>query len=375
MLCGGESLSLACSEPHENIAIFSSSFQSAGSGPIYCPLRSEFIEEALDYSKDEAGRSMKECERSEVTKSITTICHGKKSCDITADPLLLSAPACHKQHVVLKITYACMTGINFLPKFVKQLVTTENPKILLSTKLPHLSSFGSEDEMTTKSTVPAIKTSNIEPLEERNTSDISEEDIDESVTWIPDMNLLHRIASGLHQNFQVIQVSSLENNSIIIHSYFQGNVWKLILVLTLSTGLGVSCFLILIIIRLCQMYRAKVETPRDTPSHIDLDCDMLDYEINTQLHTPLPEPRIMQISDELPTKFSTLTRNRNKQVTKIAPLENYMGEPPKDTVIRYSTIGRNRSNFITSPVRKELDSDLADPKSFNTSYENNQLYY
>ena len=123
------------------------------------------------------------------------------------------------------------------------------------------------------------------------------------------------------------------------------------------------------------MYRVKVETPRDTPSHVDLDSAMQDYEINTQLHTPLPEPKIMQISDELPTKFSTLTRNRTKSVTKMAPLENYMGEPPKDTVIRYSTIGRNRSNVKTSPVKHDLDSDLANPRSFNTSYENKQLYY
>ena len=123
------------------------------------------------------------------------------------------------------------------------------------------------------------------------------------------------------------------------------------------------------------MYRAKEETPRDKPSHVDLDSAMQDYEINTQLHTPLPEPKIMHISEELPTKFSTLTRNRTKSVTKMAPLENYMGEPPKDTVIRYSTIGRNRSNTKTSPVKNDLDSDLADPRSFNTSYENNQLYY
>ena len=123
------------------------------------------------------------------------------------------------------------------------------------------------------------------------------------------------------------------------------------------------------------MYRTKVETPRHTPSHVNLDSAMQDYEINSQLHTPFPEPKIMQISDEMPTKFSTLTQNRTKSVTKLAPLENYMGEPPKDTVIRYSTIGRNRSNVKTSPVKYDLDSDLANPRSFNTSYENNQLYY
>ena len=99
---------------------------------------------------------------------------------------------------------------------------------------------------------------------------------------------------------------------------------------------------------------------------------MLDYEINTQLHTPLPEPKIMQMCDELPTKFSTLTRGRTRPVSNMAPLENYLGEPPKDTVIRYSTIGRNRAH--KKPL-SDTDSDLADPRSLNTSYENNQLYY
>ena len=81
------------------------------------------------------------------------------------------------------------------------------------------------------------------------------------------------------------------------------------------------------------MYRAKVETPHNRPSHVDLNSAMQDYKINTQLHTTHPEPKIMQISEQLPTKFSTLTQNRTKSVTKMAPLEKYMGEPPKDTVI------------------------------------------
>ena len=64
------------------------------------------------------------------------------------------------------------------------------------------------------------------------------------------------------------------------------------LVLTLSTGLGVSCLLILIIIRLCKMYW---ETPRHTSSHVDLNRAMQHYEINTELHTLLPEQKVMQM--------------------------------------------------------------------------------
>ena len=69
------------------------------------------------------------------------------------------------------------------------------------------------------------------------------------------------------------------------------------------------------------MYWVKVETPHDTPSHVDLDSAMQDFEINTQLFTPLPKPKIMQISEEMPTNFPTLTQNQIKPGTKMAPLE------------------------------------------------------
>merc|ERR1719341_105883 len=364
MICGGESLSLACSEPNQRIAIFSSSFKSAGKGPLYCPLRAEYIKEALDYSKDEAGRSIKKCERSDVTHSLIKYCHGEKTCSIKADPLLLGVPACHMQHVFLKTMYACMTELNFLPKFIKHLVTTEQPDAIIATNNQDISHSNSNEDHTILTTIKAMEELvDKKAPEEINITERGNVNLDgssnERTMSIPGLGLIYKLTAGLHQNIQVVQ----------------DNGWKLMLVLTLSTGLGVSCFLILIIIRLCKMYRSKVETPHETPSHVDLDSAMQDYEINTQLHTPLPEPKIMQISDELPTKFSTLTRNRTKPVTKMAPLENYMGEPPKDTVIRYSTIGRNRPQVKTSPVKHDLDSDLANPRSFNTSYENNQLYY
>lgn len=85
------------------------------------------------------------------------------------------------------------------------------------------------------------------------------------------------------------------------------------LVCTLSLGLGVSCFLVLLTVQLCRsvpatssssplhcylcrLYRKRTATPLNTSTHIDLDSDLLDYEINAQLYTPLPEPKIMQVS-------------------------------------------------------------------------------
>jgi len=378
MVCGGESLSLGCSEPEDHIAIFSSSFKSAGAGPLYCPLRQEYIREALDYSKDEAGRDMKKCERADMTKSLIKHCHGKKTCSITADPEVLGASACHLQHVLLKTTYACMTGDNFLPEYVKQFdnkdeaftdktfATSESEASITKERTSENLSdiiYDRKDDGIVREETSSESLVDIFDNKEVNKEDSMKDKNNYSKDYYSEIDtedtLLNTISSGLILNFHTIKE----------------NGWKIMLVLTLSTGLGVSCFLILIIARLCRLYRSRFKTPPDSPSHVDLDTAMLDYEINTQLHTPLPEPRIMQISDTLPTKFSTLTRNRTKPVTKIAPLENYIGEPPKDTVIRYSTIGRNKTTMKTTPGKTELDNDLADPRSFSSGYENNQLYY
>jgi len=260
--------------------------------------------------------------------------------------------------VLLKVTYACMTGLNFLPKFIKEPATVAKTSVTIPLKEENVLEIINSDEYTIVKPVNKLDIRKIKDIE-KVISEKHDYEREKNQSSSYNLNLLQRITFGLIQNFQIVK----------------NNGWKLMLILTLSTGLGVSGFLVLIIIRLCRLYRAKVETPHNSPSHLDLDTAMLDYEINTQLHTPLPEPKIMQISDELPTKFSTLTRNRTKPVTKMAPLENYMGEPPKDTVIRYSTIGRNKSNVKKSPISSDLDRDFQDPRSFNTSYENNQLYY
>ena len=73
-----------------------------------------------------------------------------------------------------------------------------------------------------------------------------------------------------------------------------------------------------------------------------------------------------------PFGLSTLTRNRSKQSSKVATpaLDTYIGG---DSVVRYSTIGR--TSRAANLVRNEFDGEMAGPRSLNTSYENNHLYY
>ena len=111
--------------------------------------------------------------------------------------------------------------------------------------------------------------------------------------------------SLIYQTFNIIsfiKVGSPHTLTNIVTKLSQSDQWKLVLVLTLSLGLGVSCLLILIILHLCGLYRreeAPLLSHHPSPPPVDLDSDMVDYDINTQLYTPLPEPKIMKISHEV----------------------------------------------------------------------------
>ena len=84
----------------------------------------------------------------------------------------------------------------------------------------------------------------------------------------------------------------------------------LVLVLTLSVGLGVSCLLLVIILHLCRLYRSDPGLPRPSQgtsqAPVNLDSDTVDYDINSQLYTPLPQPKIMKISQEVTISFTII---------------------------------------------------------------------
>ena len=95
----------------DGLAVFDAKFQNVGSGPVYCPLRTEYLTAAIDLSKEETAVMIKECEGSSVTPALVRKCHGSQECVITADPLQLNVPKCRNQHVSLKITFACMNKV------------------------------------------------------------------------------------------------------------------------------------------------------------------------------------------------------------------------------------------------------------------------
>ena len=231
MVCGGESLSLGCSEPEDHIAIFSSSFKSAGAGPLYCPLRQEYIREALDYSKDEAGRDMKKCERADMTKSLIKHCHGKKTCSITADPEVLGASACHLQHVLLKTTYACMTGDNFLPDYVKQfdnkqeaftdkIFVTSDSEAFITKERTSKNPLDRKDEVivsketSSESSIDILDNKGVD-TEEDSMKDKNNDSKDHYSEIDTEDTLLNTISSGLILNFHTIKVGYVHCNTIL----------------------------------------------------------------------------------------------------------------------------------------------------------------
>ena len=81
--------------------------------------------------------------------------------------------------------------------------------------------------------------------------------------------------------------------------------------------------------------------------------------------------------ETLPTsfQFSTLTRNKGKSNSlKSTPLDSYLHDPhgQGDQTVRYSTIGRSSRSAKRTPI---IESEINGPRSLNTSFENNQLYY
>ena len=85
------------------------------------------------------------------------------------------------------------------------------------------------------------------------------------------------------------------------------------LAVTLSLGLGVTSCLLLVICRVCRLYTGSRGT-QPPPAHpqpgVDLDSEAVDWDINTTLYTPLPEPKIMHIAgagDGGPDNVSTAT--------------------------------------------------------------------
>ena len=70
-------------------------------------------------------------------------------------------------------------------------------------------------------------------------------------------------------------------------------------VVTVSLGLGVTSCLLLVMCRVCSLYtgsRGGQPPPALPQPGVDLDSEAVDWDINTTLYTPLPEPKIMHIA-------------------------------------------------------------------------------
>ena len=100
-----------------------------------------------------------------------------------------------------------MTGINFLPKLVKQLLTPEQSDVLKTTSNQDVSNtlFDEETTLVTSDNTIVDLRDNDDP-EEISITDDSHDSDHTTTPVLPDFTLIHKITSGLHQNSQAIQV-------------------------------------------------------------------------------------------------------------------------------------------------------------------------
>jgi len=332
-LCGGSTLSFNCPRPSHHLAILTAQFQSAAAGPIYCPIQgpgqaSSFM---TDNASDAAEAAMKECEATQVTPSVVKLCHGRKQCSLTASPGFLGAELCAGLHVYLKVVFACIDSSVFLQKFVaKHLEENDRERMTEQERrflpLPQ-STIGTE-----LSSNPTYEGGDIgQDSEGQETIITAWGDKDEDTVW-------WRVVSGFLQIQHVVKA----------------NPNRVALVLSLTMGVALCSALLCLVGRQCWVSSKRPPSPRDTPSHIDLDNDTIDYDLACRQLDPLPEPRLM-IGGEGKEEWSlvsTLTRPREKKaVTRLGPLENYLGPSCDDNGLghRYSTIGRARGRDTYGP--------------------------
>ena len=148
LVCVGDALNISCPIPTNRLAIFSTKFASASSGHIYCPLLSGVVRVGRGFLADQASREMEICTRQSATSSVMQLCHGQRSCVVTADPVSLGSLACKDKHVYMKTTYACVNKDIFLEKYQIQ----HNRSLLTTT---------TSTTTTTTSTTPTMRTTTV----------------------------------------------------------------------------------------------------------------------------------------------------------------------------------------------------------------------
>ena len=257
-------------------------------------MRTEYISSALDSSTEEAAVTIKQCEASRVTPALIELCHGRDSCEVRAEPVSLGAPRCDKLHVALKITFTCMDQVGSLTG------TLELYSVFQDNFLPHFTARSPGDQVNLSTVTVAREDSS-------SSRSLPEERVRSDTDWF--LQLLYNL---IHQTSQMISfmkvMRAVECLMTVLTVLSQAERWKLVLVVTLSIGLGVSCLLILLILQLSSLYRKEIPppSPHPNPQPVDLDSDLVDYDINSQLYTPLPEPKIMKISPEVGGPTSSL---------------------------------------------------------------------
>ena len=113
-MCRGDTDNITCQNNQQGLVILSANFVSINSNYFFCPsISSAGIQSSPIFSRAETEH-MESCQEASVTPVLKSVCGGKQSCRIKADPVLLESLQCEDLGVFLKVTYACVSKDNLL---------------------------------------------------------------------------------------------------------------------------------------------------------------------------------------------------------------------------------------------------------------------
>ncbi|XP_054270538.1 protein eva-1 isoform X2 [Macrosteles quadrilineatus] len=331
--CENEVLQLTCN-PNTRLAVYSASFGRTEYESFACPQPQGVREET--------------CLVSYATETVMQICHGKRSCSLSADSATFGNPCHHQSRMYLKVVYTCV------PRTVLREQYEERPEKdeTLDTQDTDIDAYDVVDDALRESSVysaspvggadrpgganTSVSAAPSEAPPRYHTSDPSprgRSPFPPLATPRPPTDLQgdgDPLGSELEQvTNSTVSPYANEKTRVIgfisewIHTYdfLSKNREKLVLYLSVSISAGLLSLLVLVITRLLwQRRRPQIPQSTTLPSYVD-DLSEVDTDIDltstapatiTILSSPLPPGEVVRFGSESSAPRS-LSRSGNNQ--------------------------------------------------------------
>ncbi|XP_055949936.1 protein eva-1-like [Argiope bruennichi] len=253
VVCEDDKLKLRCRKSLR-IVIYSAFFGSSTSGVEECP--------------QDGGKKYEDCEASFATETAMNSCHGRRRCSLSADSIAFGLPPCSaKARMFLKVVYTCVPKDSLQDLEFEEESDLDYPNIFKEPNASEiLHNLKSADNLNIKTTTASYNHKDfIDPTVITTTKKVdvqSDETSDDSI----DVN-----CTIVDDNQKVIGFIS---EWISAYKFITENKEKFILYVTLSLGVGVLLFLLVLTVRLYSqqqrtLKKAKLNVSEPLPTFED----------------------------------------------------------------------------------------------------------